>query len=65
MSQDHRIRLNDQDIDLIVSSLRARAAAVSPARRRELMRLAERLSDPGRGNPCWRLSALQVRTATS
>lgn len=65
MTQDHRIRLNDQDIDLIVSSLRARAAAVSPARRREIERLVERLSDPGRGNPCWRLGPSQVRTAAS
>ncbi len=55
--QEHRIRLNDYDLELIVASLRARAAMTRGVRRHHLERLAERLADPGRGNPQLRFSA--------
>lgn len=59
--QDHRIRLSDSDIDLITASLRARAAMAGAVRRYELLRLAERLAEGGRGNPTWRLGNGQRR----
>jgi antitoxin component of MazEF toxin-antitoxin module len=48
---DHRIRLDDEALELIVSALYARTAAVSPKRRTKLLRLAERLADCAPGNP--------------
>jgi hypothetical protein len=50
---DHRIRLTDEDILLIVSALRARAAMAGPMRRHRIERLAERLAEGQRGNPKW------------
>lgn len=55
---EHRLRLTNDDLDLIVSALRARMAMTSGARRHRAERLAERLADIGRGNPKWRLEAL-------
>jgi len=52
---DHRLRLSDEDIALIVSALRARAAMTKGMRRHRVERLAERLADCERGNPKWRL----------
>ena len=48
---DHRIRLSDDDIVLIVASLRARAAMAGELRRHRIERLAARLAECSRGNP--------------
>lgn len=48
---DHRIRLTDDDIVLIVAALNARAAMAGPLRRHRIERLAARLSEGNRGNP--------------
>jgi hypothetical protein len=48
---DRRIRLTDEDIALIVSALRARAAMTKGSRRHRIERLATRLAEGGRGNP--------------
>ena len=52
---ERRVRLSDEDLELIVSALRARAAMTRGLRRHRVERLAERLSEGGRGNPRWRL----------
>lgn len=52
---DHRIRLSDEDISLVVSALKARAAMTRGLRRHRIERLAERLSEGHRGNPKWLL----------
>jgi len=52
---DHRVRLTDDDLALICSALRARAAMTSGARRHRIARLAGRLADLERGNPKWRI----------
>jgi hypothetical protein len=52
---DHRIRLSDEDISLVVSALKARAAMTRGLRRHRIERLAERLSEGRRGNPKWLL----------
>ena len=52
---DRRIRLTDEDLDLIVSALRASAAMTRSLRRHRIERLATRLAEGGRGNPKWRL----------
>jgi hypothetical protein len=52
---DHRIRLSDDDIALIVSALRARAAMTRGMRRHRVERLADRLAEGQRGNPKWRI----------
>ena len=48
---DHRIRLNDEDLDLVVAALYARAAALSPKSRQRVLRLAERLAECAPGSP--------------
>lgn len=48
---DHRVRLSDEALDIIVSALYARAAAVSEKRRQKIVRLAERLAECSPGNP--------------
>lgn len=48
---DHRIRLSDDDLALIVSALKARAAMTSGLRRHRVERLASRLAEGSRGNP--------------
>ena len=52
---DHRIRLTDSDIMLIIVALSARLAMLSGKRRHQAERLIERLSDSAPGNPRWRL----------
>jgi hypothetical protein len=52
---EHRVRLTDEDIELIVRSLRARAAMTKGLRRHRVERLADRLAEMSRGNPKWRL----------
>lgn len=47
------MRLSDDDLALIVSALRARAAMTARLRRHRIERLAERLSEGVRGNPKW------------
>lgn len=55
---DHRVRLNDEDIALVVAALRARAAMAGPMRRHRIDRLADRLSDLAPGNPKWRIDEM-------
>jgi hypothetical protein len=50
---DHRVRLTDDDLALIVSALRARAAMTRGPRRHRVERLAARLAEGVRGNPKW------------
>lgn len=50
---DHRIRLTDEDILLIVSSLRARRAGYAPTQQLKLDYLIARLEEGVRGNPKW------------
>lgn len=50
---DHRVRLTDEDIALVVAALRARAAMAGMERRHRIERLAERLAENVRGNPKW------------
>ena len=57
---DHRVRLDDRELGLIVSALWARRRGVSAARARELERLAERLSEGKRGNPSWILGWVEA-----
>ena len=52
---DHRIRLSDDDLALIVAALNARAAMAGPMRRHRIERLSTRLAEGGRGNPKWRI----------
>lgn len=54
---DHRIRLTDEDLALIVSALRARAAMAGAIRRHRIDRLAVRIEQGLRGNPKWRFDA--------
>lgn len=56
---DHRIRLTDDDLSLIVSALRARAAMTAGARRHRIQRLAARLSEGLPGNPKFTLGELE------
>jgi hypothetical protein len=56
---DHRIRLSDDDLALIVSALRARGAMTRGLRRHRIERLSERLADNAAGNPRWRLDDFQ------
>jgi hypothetical protein len=55
----HRISLTDDDVDLIVSALRARAAMTKGLRKHRIERLATRLAEGGKGNPKWRLGELE------
>lgn len=48
---DHRIRLSDDDLALVVAALRARAAMAGGMRRHRIERLATRLAECARGNP--------------
>jgi hypothetical protein len=58
--QSHRIRLNDLEVDLIVAALNARIAMTKGQRRSDMMRLAERLADGGKGNPDWRFGSAHL-----
>ena len=53
---DHRIRLSDEDLALIIAALRSRAAMTRGLRRHRVERLVERLADGQRGNPKWVLT---------
>jgi len=55
----HRVRLTDEDVDLIVAALHARAAMTRGLRRHRIERLATRLAEGGSGNPKWRLGELE------
>jgi hypothetical protein len=57
--KDHRVRLSDEDLALIVAALRARAAMSGPMRRHRIERLATRLAEGARGNPKWSLGELE------
>lgn len=48
---DHRVRLSDDDLVLIVAALRARAAMTRGLRAHRVARLAARLAESSRGNP--------------
>lgn len=50
---DHRVRLNDVELDLIVGALRARAAGLSARKAIQLLSLANRLETMAPGNPEW------------
>lgn len=50
---DHRIRLSDEDIALVLASLRARRRMTSGLREHRVDRLIARLSEGSRGNPKW------------
>jgi len=41
--KDHRVRLDDEELAVVVSALRARMAGSGPLRRKALQRLADRL----------------------
>lgn len=55
---ERRLRLSEDDVDLIVAALRARAAMARGLRRHRIERLAERLADGRKGNPKWRLDEI-------
>jgi hypothetical protein len=48
---DHRVRLDDDERDLVVSALRARIRGVGPKTAAKLARLAERIAEGRPGNP--------------
>jgi ribosomal protein L44E len=52
--KQHRIRLDDDDIALIVSALRSRAGMAGAERLDRCARLVERLTEGSRGNPKFR-----------
>ena len=52
---EHRIRLTDEDLGLIVAALRARRAMTATLRQHRVDRLIDRLSELDPGNPKWRL----------
>lgn len=56
---DHRIRLSDDDLRLIISALRARAAMTRGQRRHHVERLVARLAEGRRGNPKLSLGKLE------
>jgi hypothetical protein len=60
LMEKHRIRLDDYELQLIVSSLWARRRGVSSERALELERLAERLAEGKRGNPNWIFQWAQI-----
>jgi len=55
MAGERRLRLSQDDVDLIVAALRSRAAMTRGLRRHRIDRLAERLADGRKGNPKFRL----------
>ena len=59
IEHEHRVRLSDADVSLIVSALRARAAMTSGLRRHRLERLAARLAEMTPGNPKLTLGELE------
>jgi hypothetical protein len=55
---EHRVRLTDEDLEVILAALSARRAMYQGVRRHRLMRLFERLSEMTRGNPKWIIDEL-------
>lgn len=55
---DHRIRLSDEDVALIIRGLRCRAAMTRGLRKHHVERLAARLAECVPGNPKWVLDEL-------
>lgn len=51
--KDHRIRLSDDELDIVLRSLRARAAGLRGDGQLKLLRLAARLDNGRPGNPDW------------
>lgn len=51
--KDHRIRLTDEDLDVINAALRARLAMARGIRARHIERLLHRLDEVRPGNPRW------------
>lgn len=61
---DHRIRLSDSDIAIIVAALQHSYRVHSARRAARMLALAERLAEGGRGNPRWRFeSTAELRAA--
>jgi hypothetical protein len=56
---DHRIRLSDEDIALIIAALRARRAMSAGLREHRIDRLMTRLGEGKRGNPKLTLGELE------
>lgn len=56
---DHRIRLTDDDLVLVIAALRARAAMAGPMRAHRIERLASRLAEGQRGNPKFSLGEIE------
>ncbi len=56
--EDHRIRLTDEDIELLLAALRSRRAMRSGLPLHRVDRLVARLSEASRGNPKWRIDKL-------
>jgi hypothetical protein len=56
---DHRIRLSDDDLMLVIAALRARRAMSSGLRQHRVDRLIARLSEGKRGNPKMILGELE------
>lgn len=50
---EHRVRLTDDDLALIIAALKSRAAMTRGPRRHRVERLAARLAEGKRGNPKW------------
>jgi hypothetical protein len=59
---EHRVRLTDEDIDVIVASLRARTAGISGMRRERALWLALRLAEMAPGNPRLKLGGAGGRS---
>ena len=51
--KQHRVRLTEKDLALILAALNARRAMTRGLRRHRTERLYERLSEMTRGNPKW------------
>jgi hypothetical protein len=56
---DHRIRLTEKDIEIIVKALNARLAMMRGLRAHRVIRLRNRLAECAPGNPKFRLDELE------
>jgi hypothetical protein len=52
--KDHRVRLTDYDLEVIVSALRARLPMARGKRKERIEHLVLRLEEMAPGNPYWR-----------
>lgn len=50
---EHRVRLDDRELDLVVAALRARRSGLSAGTAAEVAALATRLAERTPGNPVW------------